>query len=740
MLKKFTALLMAAVVVLSLCGCVGKGKTAVTVLRDVEPVYSETVDASKHYCEALTLKPVASSGLIALLYDENSKGVVVKVTGKTDSKQWFSLPEADADAADSKANVVELEVIHKGGRYFLNSQDDSVAVDCSVMETVENGLKITYMITDAPSAVHNVGQGAADEVYSAAVRDNILYKVEVTYILKDGCLYADLAWKNLGSSADILANIAFLEHFGAVNQAAAQQGDFILVPDGCGATIDLASEVPTEPVNIKVYGDFNEPDALNAVVPAYGMKCGNDAFVAIIEQGDAVASINAEKAADSFGYSRVGAEFEINPSQTDGVQQHYSDINYGDKISICFRFLSGTDATYAGLAAACREQLVRDYVLSTGSVTETEYMPIIVNTIGKATKNGKLPIRKTLTDFSEAYDLLNRIKSKGINNVYLRYSGALAGGLDAENALNAGLGRGLGGKSALTQLNDYASGFNFNIFLDVSLVTSSSPIEAVGNLLSFVSKISDKNILEKSGFVKDNRSRYVTPLSKLEAAVLSVLECFNGLDATGFCVADAASALYNDYYGKINREKAASMIGESVQPLSTQNLVMVEKGNFYSLKNADVVVNIPMTCGRKQDDAYTAVPFVQIILHGIIEFSGEALNLSADEDLQVNFLRSIEFGALSSFALTNDNFDGSDKYDAIFNTDNWLNMMYSCYSRCHETLNDLRSSRITNHYEVSPGVYCTEYESTTRIYVNYTQEPVAVSGITVEPMNFFRVN
>ena len=38
------------------------------------------------------------------------------------------------------------------------------------------------------------------------------------------------------------------------------------------------------------------------------------------------------------------------------------------------------------------------------------------------------------------------------------------------------------------------------------------------------------------------------------------------------------------------------------------------------------------------------------------------------------------------------------------------------------------------------GVFCTEYDTGAKIYVNYTQSDVTVSGITVPAGDFIRIN
>lgn len=736
--RTVAALLISAMVI-SCFGCGKKAATAAVIGVGEKPVYPGATDLAAHYCDTATLKEIDTSGLITLLFDSTSGSIGVRTTGSTDSKLWTALPlsVSSSDVSD-EAEVIGLEIIHNGKKYLLNSQDSCVAHGGMYSEETENGFVVTYLIGDDSDCLQSIDAGATDEAYTAAANGSILFKIQVTYTLKDGCLYAKLVWKNLGNSEDILANIDFLGYFGA--SPTAVQGDFLLVPDGSGAVIDTASAQDVDPVSISVYGnDFGVGSTLSGVVAAYGMKSGNDAFAAVIEQGDAVAYINANKAQCGSNYNRVGSSFAVTPLLSSDDSVSYASITYTGEIGLCFRFLSGANATYAGLAAACREQLIRSFTLSTGSVVDTDYLPMLINIVGSADNGGFFARRKKLTTFAEATDILARVKSKGINNVYLRYSGALTGGLNSANAGDASVLRSLGGKRGLGELNEYAHGQNFTLFLDVSLITDRASGHNTAKTLSDKkAAVKLPNLLTKSGFIEEAPDRYAVKLDTLEDTVLSVLNRFEQANATGYCISDAGSLLYTDFSTGVDRQNAAKTIREQVAPLSTKSAVMVDYGNFYCLKNADVVSNLPMTCGRTQTESYKAVPFVQIILHGIVDFCYDGINL--ENDSKKAFLRSIEYGALPGFSLTNRSFDGSDKYAKAFTVDEHLGYMYDCYSKANETLNDLRSSRITNHYSVTDGIFCTEYESTTKIYVNYTDKPATVSGITVAPGSFIRVN
>ena len=47
---------------------------------------------------------------------------------------------------------------------------------------------------------------------------------------------------------------------------------------------------------------------------------------------------------------------------------------------------------------------------------------------------------------------------------------------------------------------------------------------------------------------------------------------------------------------------------------------------------------------------------------------------------------------------------------------------------------------MTDHYEVDDGVFCTEYDTGSMIYVNYTNEDFSILGVVVEARSFLRVN
>ncbi len=729
-IKRIVPLLLIAALLGGFSGC-GRTPGSVSVAADAKAITPKAAQAALHQLEPQQLEEVASSGLITLLFDPATFAVAVKT--QTGSTPWSALPQ---QAGDASANVVSVDVLHNGKLYALNSQDNAAAFGSVSYEKADNGVSVYYVLSDSASHVSDAAGGKAKDARSSG-DGSLRIRVTADYELLDGCLYASLSWANLGDSADVVTNIGFLKYFGST--AEAQSGDFLLVPDGSGLLIETAVEEELEPVDVAVYGSDQGGDAaLTGVVAAFGQRRGNEAIAAVIQAGDAISVIRAAKAGGEQPFHRVGADFRITPCEEANGRLYYApEAAYTDKLTVCYRFLNENNASYAGIAAVCREMLIRDHTLSTRTVREQEDVPVMIQVIGSVERDNFLSLRKKLTDYESAKDLLTRVKSKGVNNAYLRCTGFLSGGTDAENAAKARPTAAMGGMKGLKELNEYANGQNFSVFTDLSITTSRSRNGAVRTPSGGYASVQAGNCFQRAGFsIKDRPACAVEP-DRYKKAVSQTLRRFRSLGATGYCVADVGAFLTGDYK-TVNRQTVADSAADLLAPLSVNSRVMVVGGNFYSLKNADVVSGLPMVCGHEETQCCTSVPFVPILLHGIVDYCFDEINLQSDPKMAL--LHCIEYGAIPGYVLTDRSLVSGEEYEELFSADNRLNEIFSAYTAVSELFADLRAARITNHYAVSNGVYCTEYESTTKVYVNYTDEAASIGGVKVEAMSCFRVN
>ena len=745
--KNFTAVCRITSVILCICMCIGLlsscSKSEQSGVRTVKSVSTRNTitsysdDPSIHYSQSSQSfgTKVASSGLIELYVDPETQTFCIFETTK--GQIWSALPLLDGVASGeelvSSASMVSLEIIGGTDVYHLNSQDNSVAYNKASHTVVNNGVVFTFDIFPDAKTAEKTSYDKSD----------IGFRVILTVTLSDGSMMVSCTHSNLTGNPDAyIENIGILDYFGAYNDS--HENDFILVPDGCGAIIKTTIyDESFEYLSFAVYG--NDPSATaetsgNAIIPAFGIKHGDSAFVSLIQNGDAVATINAQKAKTLSEYNRVYPSFKITPVHYEDETLYISKSPSVSEISLCYRFLSGNNATYSGLASACREQLIRNSVLSTKTVDVDNYLPFFLTLTGAAKKSiGPFSYLSSLTDFEQAKDMLTRMKNKGINDINVRYSGMFSGGLDSKDIDGASVLSRLGGTDKLNQLYDYISTQNMSLYLDINLLTSSSGFSS-GNAMNI--KKNDSSYAPESALADymdhpaANRNfRNVSKLSKLVARVLTDTRYYG---FTGYCLNDVGSVIYSDFTSNgLLRNDAANEIRSAIAPLSTDHSTMAVNGNFYMLKNIDSVINIPIKSTVPQSGAYFSIPFVQLVLHGIVDYAGDPVNTAIN--LEETLLKYIEYGACPHFEWNYESLSSRTENDAFY-YDNTINKAAEFYSQANETLNDLRDARITDHYEVTDGVFCTEYDTGSMIYVNYTNNDFSTLGVVVEARSFLRVN
>lgn len=724
-----------------LSSCSTKEESGIkTVSYDVESntITNLSEDASIHYSkseESFSVK-AATSGLIELLIDPETNSFGIRETSQ--NQLWSVLPllnkNADGEKLITDASMVSLKISGGTDIYHLNSQDNSVAYGKASYIPIDNGITFLFDIFANKET-------AAKTTYD---KTDIGFNVALSVVLKDGSMNVTCTNTNITGNPDAyIKDIELLNYFGAYNDT--RDGDFLLVPDGCGAIIRTSIyDESFESLSFDIYGsdpsvETNE-ETESAIVPVFGIKHGNTAFVSLIQKGDAVATVNAKKATQISEYNIVYPSFNITPVYNDDDTLYISKAPAVNEISLCYRFLAGGNATYAGLASACREQLIRNSVLSTRTVKPTDYMPFYLTVTGSAKKTlGPVTYLSNLTDFEQATDMLTRMKNKGINNISIRYAGVFSGGLDSKDIVSSDIMLRLGGTDKLSKLYDYVSSQKMTLFLDINLLSSSSGFSGA----------SATNIQKRtSSFVPENAlvdfmgetvtERQLRSLKKLKNIVASVLSDTRYYAFSGYCLNDAGSVLYSDFSNDgMLRDEASQVINSAIAPLSTGHSVMAVRGNFYMLKNVDCIINIPLGTSVAQSGAYLAVPFVQLILHGIADYAGEPINTGIN--LRETLLKNIEYGACPHFEWNYEPVIGRTESDKFY-YDNTINAAAEFYTEANEALNDLRDARITDHYEVEDGIFCTEYDTGARIYVNYTNTDYSILGVVVEARNFLRVN
>ncbi|MCQ2462790.1 MAG: DUF5696 domain-containing protein [Clostridia bacterium] len=692
-----------------LCGC-GTGTYTILLSEGTPPLTADN-DMSIYTCDkgVSALEKISESGRISLYYDSESCSVCLY---DSDTKMlWKSLPEKFNKKFSTLPSILELDIIANGRTYTVNSQNCCVKNGLAVCEKETGGLTVNYsFLIDADSKSVNI-------------------TVPVKYLLKDGSLFVsiDCAAVGIESNTDvILREIRLMNYFGS--SVKANRDDFMLVPDGCGAIIlPYGISKDFEPVKLKVYGTDEADKTIlpSAPIGAYGFKQKNSAAVAVIEEGEAVATVTAN-VAPVCGYNCTGAGFTVTASGEGRKKTGFSSDSYTGEIRLCFRFLSGNNSTYAAMASACREQIIRNGVLSPKSLTDSSNIPAVVSVIGASSLTGSSKI-VPLTTYEQAQDMLALLKAKGFSNIYIRYCGLFEGGLNQTDISTFKMNSQLGNREELDELTAYACAQGHSIFYDIGILSSVKG--------GYSKAGTAKDIHSASLTVDGARKRSLLKLSRLEDKVLSVLGKAREYDFTGFCLNDAGNYLYSDYSShQFNvRQAAMDEITSQTEPLVTGRKLMTATGNLFMLKNSCCAVNMPMAPSHETNDLYKAVPFLQMAVHGSMYYSGSPVNYQ--QDITDTALRCIEYGAAPAFEFCYaDTDDYADAYYTRRATES-----AAAYSMINEALKGLGAQRITNHYEVQNNVFCTEYSDSTAIYVNYSDKDVIIDDTAVEPHSFIRI-
>lgn len=613
------------------------------------------------------LKKISASGVLEMYLDESNLSVCILDT--ISGKLWRSLPVSDT--GESTANL-SLDIILKGRVYTLNSQSDSVAQGYATYEVKDNRLTITYNFR------RSLENGKEIDI-----------TVPLSFTLSEGTLKVSLDCSGItdNSQADVyISSLDVLPFFGADNKG--QQGDFILLPSSSGVLLD--THTPTEKfdeISLPVYGeDISKNQAISSYVPvgAFGMKQGSSAFLCLIDEGETLSSIKAQKALTKGTANRVSAEFEITPTLITDETIYLSKETYKGTVGMSYRFLSGDNADYITMAGTCRELLIRQGRLRDSSDSQSSY-PFNLTLISYSAEKGQT------TSSQEAQELITALNTKGISDVNI----ILKDDEDCDP----------------TFLSDFSEKDKVSV--------------SIG---SDVFGYDKKGSVTLSG---DRSGTYMGNLSKKADSLIDMMRKGN----VGICLWDIGSTLPSDYSKKGNtREKLLSDISSLCTTLSSHGSLTVSRGNIYTVKYADCIINIPETSPLEDNPYCKGVPFLQAVLHGICDYSFTAVNLSKDP--AVAMLKAIEYGAVPHYEWYFSDLEEGDIYHYM----NSLSEARLLYENMKNMFSDLRDQRITSHTEVKKNVMHTVYSSGSEIYVNYNDKTVTVGGITIDPMGFIRVN
>ena len=560
-----------------------------------------------------------------------------------------------------------------------------------------------------------------------------------------------------------LANIDLLCYFGAGGM---KGKGYLMVPNGTGSLIYFNNGKKTDKYNQYVYGMDETTQSATVVeeiekirIPVFGIKHENSAVFAEITCGDTLANIMASVSGGVNSYNYVYPSFVLRGSEKVsmfGAEGEAADLPVLEKsiyplnITIEYSFLNKEEASYSGMANYYRQKLMERGVLSVQQ--EQDSIPFYLDLVGGVKLQesilgvsylGVYP----MTTFEEAETIINAFRDRQISNLRVNYLGWFNGGYYHGIFRKMKVDKELGGRKDLERLNRTLKEAGVRLYGDVAIQRVSFEAEDKYNWRMENSRYYNGYAV---AFGKVNPAYLrVSPLGYFESMynILSpkflvrhvdqFLKEVKDVDIAGISLRDMGDMVASDKRRSnvINREQSKQVIESQLKELDTAtDYLMINGGNAYSWAYAKDLENVPAS----HNPFYIVdeeIPFYQMVIHGCIDYSTVAVNLSDSYDKQDIILRSIEFGMSPHFTLSYEN-SSKIKYSGmnhLYSTqyEIWLEDAVEIYRKTNEALKEVTASSITDHVSLLEGVKQITYDNGWVIYVNYTGTEVEVSGTLV---------
>lgn len=601
----------------------------------------------------------------------------------------------------------------------------------------------------------------ADGVEAAADTANPKFAVAISYRLDGEHFVASIDTTAIEEQSPQyrIHSVRLLENFGAGGKT--DEG-YMFLPDGSGALIPLNSgKKAAQAIYIPVYGEDKAlyiKEKYNMLQPArfpvFGMKKNEAAFFAIIEHGDALAWLNADISGKQHEFNTVSGSFVILPRDEVTLTQNEAMIKtpvnrYEGKLQIRYAFLSGQQANYSGMAGVYRSYLEQTCGLQKHK--DGEDAPFYVEMTGSIPKQENFlgfPYEKLepLSELKDAANLVEQLNGSGISNVQLKFKGWFNGGLNHDYPSSIDWDRAIGSVNEWKALEAKLRQNGGKLFPDAALLQvyrNSNGFRASKDAAHFISRRYVKIYeFDRAAYFKRYVLNYLLSAGKIDAEVDGFLSDYERYNTGAISLRDLGAVLYSDFKrgNEATRQQLRNIVVAQLDKIAAKSPnVMVDGGNAYALPYASHVLNAPLDSNAFQL-AGESVPFYQMVLHGYVEYAGQPYNMSDNQDVRIQILRSLETGSNVYYSwILNDPSVVKDTDFSYLNSNyykDWLDEATQAYREVNPILNKVSGQSISTHEKIAEDVFRTVYENGLQVIVNYRDEPFTVDGTTISARDY----
>ena len=609
-----------------------------------------------------------------------------------------------------------------------------------------------------------------DEEGGEEAGEILAFTVTLDWQLTEDGVRVTLPYEGLHESGKgKLRAVQLLPFFGA---AGTEEAGTLVLPEGSGALMRFNNGKSSSPQYSKnvydldlVDSDYSATQNMQSVrLALFGICRESSSVLAVCERGASLAAITADTSGRNNSYNF--AYFTFNLRRTDTLSIVGEEVIVAEKdlypvdCSVRYTLLGEDRAGPSGMARACREKLIREGALAEAGGS-AEDLPFYYDVIGgiKETAHflGIQYLRVLpMTTFSQAEEIVSRLRHEGIANQCVNLQGWMNGGYYHDPVSRVNVLSVLGGENGLRRLKDTVEQGGGHLYPDASLqfitdiargflaTEEACRYYADGYIveLGLINPVSLRRTgtlgYRELGFKLLSPKylpRYARSLS--DAAARLGLDCLSLRDLGQELHADKRRA------NVISREADLDLTRSAFETLRSGNRsLMVSGGNDYSFPYISHVLNAPLqsTSFPILDEEF---PLWQMIVHGSFSYCGSAMNMTQSASARQDLLRLVEYGASVHYAFTYR--DAADmkytglnrQYATTFSS--WKDEAAEAYRFVNGALRPVSGSAMVSFDRLSGTLSRAVYDNGVTVYVNRGEADAEADGRTVKALDYLVV-
>lgn len=569
------------------------------------------------------------------------------------------------------------------------------------------------------------------------------------------------------SESYYLSTVRVLPAFGSL---AEQKNGYFLVPDGSGAVISLEKQAGAS-YSQRIYDVDESVDdqqklqlSQTARLPVFGMNRGEDGFLAMIEGAAESASVNAQVFGGTNLFSTIYTEFQMRTHDVTDIAAANSDTPYFNLYASimteeapCVRYalLREGECDYSAMAKRYRSYLEETGVLK-NRLTEKGTV-LYLDYTGYDTKGASflgIPYHKNvaLSRLDTMIDTVQKLHEEGVTSLSVRLKAYSNGGIKNGMVDSFELDSTVGNTEQLKQLSAMLKKQGQLLYLEdaVGHIYKDTTFDGFSKLQHASKRINqmtvtrgDYDIVMADLSKKHNDYYLISPKYYdylIKGFADSAKDTLGQTEEYGYAWSMFGDSLAGDYSSSavITRVQARELAQAAVQQAEKFGGILTEGGNLYALPYADTILKMPLS-----DSGYSvvteAVPFYQMVVHGYVNYAGDALNTAADTETE--WLKTIECGASLYYSCMTEDYTkvkDMDYRQKLYPVSEELSKdtIVAQYQEYAGLFAKLANQVIEKHEITEEGIRLTTYEDGTVVAVNYSNEPITINQTTIAACSY----